>query len=190
MRLVIVNPVALWGAENIAQSDASKTCFDSTGTVNQLDIQQWYVRVYARCQALLLSATDAEDAAQETFVRALVGLSELQTQPAIHGWLRSIARNVCVDMIRRKQVRRAENVEHVELPAQYRQADNEEHEHMMHHIYGLPEPLREIILLHYYEEMTYDEMAQWLGVARSTVNERLAKARQLLKQELCAEKSS
>ncbi len=66
---------------------------------------------------------------------------------------------------------------------------DEEREHVMHHIHALPEELREIILLHYYEQLTYDQMAQWLGVARSTVSERLLKARQLLREQLCTEKS-
>lgn len=158
--------------------------------VDRLDIQQWYRRVYARCQSLLLSATDAEDATQETFMRAIVSLPELRSQLAINAWLRNIARNVCVDFIRRQQVRRADTADLNEFAASPcgRHRENEEHEHLMHHIYALPEPLREIILLHYYEEMTYDQMAQWLDVARSTVNERLTKARLLLKQGLCAEK--
>jgi RNA polymerase sigma-70 factor (ECF subfamily) len=49
---------------------------------------------------------------------------------------------------------------------------------------AIPEDLREVVLLRYYEDLTYDEMARWLGVARATVNERLAKARALLRIRL------
>lgn len=165
-----------------------------TKPVSQLDIQHWYGRVYAQCHALLLSAADAEDATQETFVRAWTGLAELRSVSALHGWLRNIARNVCVDLIRRNQLRQTQPTSLCELTGKSNtdeaEADrNEEHEHIMHHICALPEELREIILLHYYDELTYDEMSEWLGVARSTVNERLAKARLLLRQQLCTEKS-
>ena len=64
--------------------------------------------------------------------------------------------------------------------------DQDEREHILFLIGNLPEELREVILLHYYQRMTYDELAEWLEVARSTVNERLSKARRLLKQQLLA----
>ena len=54
-------------------------------------------------------------------------------------------------------------------------------------VHALPPQLRETILLHYYEDMTYDEIANWLGVARSTVNERLSKARKLLRLKLLSQ---
>ncbi len=65
--------------------------------------------------------------------------------------------------------------------------DQESREQMEQLVHALPETLREIVLLHYYERMTYDQMATWLNVARSTVNERLSKARQLLRQQLVKE---
>lgn len=110
----------------------------------------------------------------------------------MNSWLRNIARNVCVDMIRRNQIRRTEAAELHEVGVAAGSeclAKSEECEHVMHHVTALPEELREVVLLHYYEQLTYDQMADWLGVARSTVNERLAKARLLLKQQLCMEKS-
>lgn len=165
---------------------------ETTEPVNQLDIQHWYRRVYAQCHALLMSATDAEDATQETFVRAWSSLSELRSASAMNSWLRNIARNVCVDMIRRNQIRRTQSaaLNEVAVVSSSECLDkSEECEHVMHYVTALPEELREIVLLHYYEQLTYDQMAHWLGVARSTVNERLAKARLLLKQQLCMEKS-
>ena len=48
----------------------------------------------------------------------------------------------------------------------------------------LPDDWREVVLLHYFNEMTYDEMAEWLGVARATVNERLRKGRERLRQRM------
>lgn len=110
----------------------------------------------------------------------------------MNSWLRNIARNVCVDLIRRNQTRRTQAAELSEVAGDAGSeclAKNEECEHVMHYVTALPEELREIVLLHYYEELTYDQMAHWLGVARSTVNERLSKARLLLKQQLCMEKS-
>ncbi len=105
------------------------------------------------------------------------------------GWIRQIARNVCVDMIRRQKVRATVPVEIDEVACvDLEEAiQRESREQIVRLIHALPEPLRETILLHYYDDMTYDQMASWLNVARSTVNERLSKARRLLKQQLMTE---
>ena len=122
-------------------------------------------------------------------MRALVCIDQLKSSLAMGAWIRHIARNVCIDMIRRKKVRQAccMDVRDMVVPDPAAAVERDQQEYVMQLVHALPEPLREIILLHYYENMTYDEMAEWLGVARSTVNERLSKARHLLKQQLMTE---
>lgn len=160
----------------------------------QLVTQRWYRKVYAHCQATLISRADAEDATQETFMRGYLRVNELRSPDAIGAWLRGIAHHVCVDLIRRKEVRKAssgveDSAQSTENPSD-QVARNDQQDHLIRLIHRLPESLREAICLHYYDEMTYDEIADWLGVARSTVNERLSKARQLLKRELLPESRS
>lgn len=156
-------------------------------SIDQLDIQFWYRRVYALCRSRLMTPCDSDDATQETFVRAIAKYSDLRSGAAVGGWLRQIAHNVCVDLIRRKQVRRTEPVDIQGIPIDGGSeiaSDRDQQEHIMKSINALPETQREIVLLHYYDEMTYDEIAAWVGVARSTVNERLSKARQNLRKVL------
>ena len=157
----------------------------------QLVVQRWYRCVYAYCQARLLSASDAEDATQETFVRGLKRLPELRSPDALGAWLRGIAHHVCVDTIRRQKVRRESLTDVDQLPPSASESASEslvdqrdQNAHLLRLVYQLPEDLRESIFLHYYDCLTYDQMAAWLGVARSTVNERLSKARNLLKLAL------
>ena len=154
---------------------------------SQLVIQQWYRRVYALCRSRLVSVADSEEATQETFVRAIARSDDLKSIDALGAWLRQIAKNVCVDTIRRQQVRRAESFED-DIGSRdqgLRDADDkEDQDRLLHLVHSLPEVQREVILLHYYESMTYDEMAEWLGVARSTINDRLRKARHSLKCSL------
>ncbi|QEG38365.1 RNA polymerase sigma factor [Roseimaritima ulvae] len=157
----------------------------------QLLVQRWYRCVYAYCQARLLLVTDAEDATQETFVRGLKRLHELRSPDALGAWLRGIAHHVCVDTIRRHKTRRESLADVDRLPTTHghsaaeSQVDRRDRDdHLLCLIYQLPEELRESIFLHYYDCLTYDQMAAWLGVARSTVNERLGKARNQLKLAL------
>lgn len=138
-----------------------------------------------------MSLADAEDATQETFVRALGRIHELRVSAAVGGWLRQIAHNVCIDTIRRQRVRRTTPTDLNTVAGSPSDSDvhRDSREHMLQLVHSLPEALREIVLLHYYDSMTYDQMAEWLNVARSTVNERLSKARHLLKQQLLTEKT-
>lgn len=95
-------------------------------------------------------------------------------------------------MIRRQKVRQTSPADFDEIAGVTTESvgDREHCEHVVRLVHALPESLREIVLLHYYDNLTYDQMATWLNVARSTVNERLSKARQLLKQQLAAENAS
>ena len=134
-------------------------------------------------------AVDAEDATQETFVRALGRIHELRSPGAMGAWLRQISHNVCIDMIRRQRIRQTSptNINEVAGVDAESAHQRESREHIVRLVHALPESLRETILLHYYDNMTYDQMAAWLNVARSTVNDRLGKARQILKRQLATE---
>lgn len=148
-------------------------------------VREWYGRVYALCRSRLRLASDAEDAAQETFLRAIRGWDELRRPQSLGGWLRSIANNTCVDCIRRKHVDVYEvcDVESVSADSDH-PSDGVAEDELLELIHALPEALREPLLLHYYDHMTYDQIAQWMGIARSTVNERLSKARNQLRRQL------
>ena len=53
-------------------------------------------------------------------------------------------------------------------------------------IMALPKALREVILLYYYDDVTYKQMAEMLDVSAATINARLTKARAILREKLAA----
>ncbi|MEL6104585.1 MAG: RNA polymerase sigma factor [Planctomycetota bacterium] len=170
------------GSKAIGTLEAESSKLESESSRCQLDIQCWYRKIYALCQAKLISRVDAEDATQETFSRALPRLDEVRNPSALGGWLRAIAQHVCVDLIRRNCRRKTEPIDL--FPVVASSESSEEREQLAALIAELPDDLREALLLYYYQDMSYDEMAAWLGVARSTVNDRLSRARQQLKRRL------
>lgn len=154
--------------------------------------RRWYYRILAFCQARLMTSQihDAEDLVQEVLIRGFADLDSLSNPENFGAWLRGVAKHVCVDWIRHRQ--RIPRI----VPVDAASADSlsvtqteiivasDERAVVLQEIAAIPEDLREAILLHYYEDLTYDQMAQWLGVARATVNERLARARALLRIRL------
>ena len=157
--------------------------------------RRWSARVLAVCHARVPRRDVAEDLAQEALLRGMQGLATLRIPDQFGPWLRGIAVNVCLDW------RRANARHEVSLSAMSHNGDapqisasttsldeqvarHDEASQVQVQIQALPEDLREILLLRYYDDMTYDQLADVLGVSRATVNSRLSKARDLLRRRL------
>jgi RNA polymerase sigma-70 factor (ECF subfamily) len=126
----------------------------------------------------------AEEAAQESFVRAFLSLKKLRKPESFYSWLLGIAGRVAKEQFR--------SVAH-------RQRDREAAETMMtdateceeeypleEAIAALPESHRQVILLRYYERLSCQEVATRLGMPLGTVTKTLSRAYALLGQELTA----
>ena len=122
----------------------------------------------------------AEDAVQETFIKAYRALSSFQNESSLKTWLMKIAINTCRDMQRGswwKHINRAVTLDQLNsaiLPV------SDDVISLNMEIAKLPMKLREEVLLYYYEDMTTEEIADALGIAPSTVSSRLKKAREKL----------
>jgi RNA polymerase sigma-70 factor, ECF subfamily len=160
-------------------------------------VRRYAPRLLAVCRARIGRHEAAEDLAQEALLRGLTHLESLEDPCKLGAWLRGIGVRVCQDWVR-ERTRRAVRVsslngEHCEdgsLPAdrsppQSEQVEQQEcREHLLRAVDSLPDELREPLLLYYYDEMTYEQMAAMLGVSRATVNARLARARERLARQL------
>jgi RNA polymerase sigma-70 factor (ECF subfamily) len=75
----------------------------SAGVAGALDADSWMAAhrppLVAHCRRMLRSAADADDAAQETLIRAWRSYGRFEGRSSLHSWLRRIATNVCLDMI-------------------------------------------------------------------------------------------
>ena len=147
-----------------------------------------FPRLVALCQSRVGQRADAEELAQEVLLRAIRNLSQLAAAESFDAWLRGIAEHLCLDWHRGRGRDKCLSFDTSSSrttpdPAQLA-ATADENEQLRQRIQELPTDLQEVLYLHYYDQMSYDEMAGWLGVARATVNERLAKARGLLRVRL------
>lgn len=155
--------------------------------------RRWAPRVMAVCHARVRCQASAADLAQETLLRGLRDLGTLKTADKFGAWLRGIADRVCLDWLKSKQQTQVPFTRLGNDPlsvaaagdrvgAAIEQAD--EIKKLMAEVESLPESQREAVMLFYYGEMTYQEMADLLGVSTATINARLTEARALLRKRL------
>ena len=129
----------------------------------------------------------AEDAFQETFVRAWRHLSAFRGESSVKTWLSHIAVNVCRDMLRtpwlrmRRSARSVEEMEHLPAP------DATPRHELMDAIRALTDKYREVIVLVYVQDMKLREAAAQLRLPVPTVSTRLRRARARLAQLLSEE---
>jgi RNA polymerase sigma-70 factor (ECF subfamily) len=135
--------------------------------------------VYAYAYARLGDREEAEDVAQEAFVRAYQSLPRLRLGGSWEAWMMRIVRNLCHDALRRKRLRRTEPVEAaVDVPAGG--ADPRRVE-LMEALGALPEKYRLPLTMHYLSGCTYRQVAVALDLPESTVVGRMAGGLRLLR---------
>ena len=145
-------------------------------------------RVLAYCQSRVFQLADAEELAQESLIRAMIDLPALSEPTAYGAWLRGIANHVCSDWHRRQ--RRAPQNEFVDQAASPEADPADEvaiaDERMMlqRQMRELPEELREVLLLFYYEDYSYDEIARIVSCPVGTVRSRIHRGRLYLRRAL------
>jgi len=150
-----------------------------------------YARILSR------NASDAEDLVQETYVRAIRAMHETQGIFNMKSWLFTILRNVWRNQLRQRrngfqfvdncleETDAHEAVEPSKSPyTLYEEKMKREELHRA--IESLSVPLREIILLREYQELSYQEIAVLLNCPVGTVMSRLARARNRLRTHLAA----
>jgi RNA polymerase sigma-70 factor, ECF subfamily len=152
-----------------------------------------YRQVRGLCRQLLGSADRAEDAAQEAFARAYRAFASYDPAQSFAGWVMSIARNYCMDLLRRRSKEvtlfgsEAEEAAAAEAPGVdgLGAALTQERATAVNAaVAKLPERYRVPLALAYYSDADYDDIAKTLGITRNHVGVLLCRAKQLLRQSL------
>jgi RNA polymerase sigma factor (sigma-70 family) len=133
----------------------------------------------------------AEDVAQEAFVAAWTSLPTLEAPAAFPGWLRGIVGHCAHRLLRRRVLALAPLDDGAEVAAAAADpaASAERRERaaaVLAAVDALPPALREVTLLHYVHERSHEQIATFLGLPATTVNNRLHAARAQLKRRMLA----
>ncbi len=177
----------------MSDAELVRLAIDGQRSAYEQLVRRWGRRIVAVCRARI-GVGAAEDLAQETLLRGWQHLNELEQPEKFGAWLRGIAVRVCLDWLKSAAARSRTSQSGLLVPIEQAIAEVESPDHdaarideqkrILSEIDNLPEELREVILLYYYDDVTYQELADLLGVARATINARLAKARSMLARRL------
>lgn len=155
-----------------------------------LIVREYQTMVLRICGALLPNRQDTEDAAQEVFYRVFRSLGSFRLDRRFTPWLISIAMNTARSHYRRvgKTAARTSAADPEELPSSSSvELEGERSftaETVRRAISGLPERLREVVVLYYLEELDVADVSEALGLSKENVKSRLHRARSALRSLL------
>ncbi len=143
--------------------------------------RKYYPAMVAIAYAVLSDHQLAEDAAQESFARALVNLRNLKNKNKFAPWLAAICRNAARDMVATK----ARHISTEDL-SQVAQKDNDDGNNRAIHraIEHLPDADKELIVLRYYNNLSYERIASITETSPAAINGRLARAKRKMAKHL------
>ena len=153
-------------------------------------IEDYGQDVYKMAYLYLKDQQLAEDVFQEVFYKVMKHYHKFESLSSEKTWLIRITINTCKDLLRTNWLRRVTTFGTLEeqTQTQYEKPFNMIEEESNNELYKLIMKLspkyKEVILLFYYEEFSYDEMAQILNIPKGTVQSRLARGRDKLKKML------
>jgi RNA polymerase sigma-70 factor (ECF subfamily) len=152
--------------------------------------------VFSICMRMVKNSMDAEDLAQDVFIRTFNVLDRYNPSYPFSSWLYRITSNLCIDFIRRKKsgvvsldepVSGSDGEMSRQIPADTVDPDREmENREMMEvleqAIAELPEHYRIIVILRHQEQLSYEEISDNLGIPLGTVKARIHRARNMIKE--------
>ena len=151
-------------------------------------VDAYQAPVYNLCYRMLGNAVRAEDAAQEIFVRVYTHLGGYDPEQKLSSWILATASHYCIDRLRRRrinwlsldQILQTRPVPGKSVPAEDRILEHEARAQVRGLLQSLPPDHRLVIVLRYWQDLSYAEIAQVIGDTETAVKSRLHRARRML----------
>lgn len=144
-------------------------------------VRAYQAKVLSLCLSLMRNRAEADDAAQEIFVKAYRGLSGFRLDSSFSTWLYRIAYRHCLDLLRSRKRRAAEPLD--SLPEIAENAASLEDKAAVESVLSaLPPDYRLVLTLREVQGLTYEEIARATGSSLDSVKARLRRAREALQE--------
>jgi RNA polymerase sigma-70 factor (ECF subfamily) len=150
-------------------------------------VNRYCDRINNLCYRYLFDMEDARDATQDVFIRAYHGLKNWEPRAQFHTWLYRIAINHCLNLLRRRKIVKFQALDNsISKPLiDYNAGDDriikkQNEMRIKNYINQLPESQRTVIILYFYQQLSYREIADILKISLSSVESRLFRAKKKL----------
>ena len=153
-------------------------------------VEKYKNQVFGLAYKMLGGAEDAEDAAQEVFVRAYTRLRTYDQSRKFSTWLLSITSHLCIDELRRKRLLWhplddvAGVLESGEKGPETEAIDEEERRRVRNLLQYLPPKYRTVIVLRYWHDLSIIEIGEAIGATEAAVKTMLHRGRQMLAKRM------
>jgi RNA polymerase sigma-70 factor (ECF subfamily) len=151
-------------------------------------VTRYQTSVFNVCYRILYERREAEDLAQEAFIRAHERLGTFDPERPFGPWIRRVAANLCLNHLSTQPAESAELDEERDADTGQRPETayevRERSEHIRKALAALPPQYRLVVELRHYQDMSYDEIAATLSIPLSDVKSHLFRARKMLAEKI------
>ena len=151
----------------------------------ELFVREYYPQILKYCRYHCPDRESAQDLTQETFARFFRSLASYRHRGKILNYLYTIARNLCIDFGRKNRESAPGESSHQERADSDHGITGIEERILLHEaLEKLPDELREVVILHYFQELSLKETAAVLQIGLPLVKYRIGKAKERLRELL------
>ena len=151
-------------------------------------VARYQMPVYRLALSMLCNRADAEDAAQEVFIRAYKSLPKYVESGKFWGWLRRIAVNICIRHIKPAITQSIDDIDEISNSGGDDVCDSiiisAQAQNLRMEVRKLPPAYRSVIVLKYLEDMSYAEIAEILNESVSNIQVRIYRAKKMLRERI------
>lgn len=152
------------------------------------DLMSYQKKVFLICLGFSRNASDAQDLAQEIYLKAYKNIHTLRDRSLAKSWLFRIVRNTCLNF---RKKHRLDKISAYEIIGQNIDHQNPEFDMIRQEqlfalkmaIQNLPKKQRDVFVMKEYGDLSYEEIAETLQIKKGTVMSRLNRARQAIKEK-------
>ena len=163
-----------------------RACQQDNNSAYEVLLKRHYKDVFALCLGILGNLHDAEDVAQEAMLKGFLNIKKLDKHEQFEAWILRIAKNLCLDFLRRKKRIKVHNVKQ---PMQYHPNAGENHD-LQQAIRRMPRELRLPLTMYYFDGKNAKTIAEKLKISHSGACQRIRTARKQLHELLSERKNN
>ena len=181
-------------SDNQVVSEKKETDLTAKKTRVFEELMAFQKKVFLMCLGFSRNASDAQDLAQEVYLKAYKNIHTLSELSLAKFWLFRIARNTCLNFCKKHRLNDISAYEIIQQNMDHQNPEvnliqQEQLYALKLAVQNLPKKQRDVFVMKEYAELSYEEIAETLKIKQGTVMSRLNRARQAIKERIRRDKN-